>query len=291
MLNRFANSLVRPLLGAAKPLIVALVLTVAGSQVGFANPPPVGSLTIEPPERTDGAIVMRWSGRVASPMAAQIRGAFEAHRDRGTRVVFKIYSGGGSVAEGERVIDVLREIRSTHSLETVVEQGGVCGSMCVFIYLQGQKRTAALSSLWLFHEVSHHDPKTHKIIRLDRPAWERLVVKYYSAAGVSSAWTERMKPLTVDVDYWQTGADLIRDNSGIVHVALGNQRDRLIADRTPPKPSPEAHREPPPAAPEAPARPVEEPKQPVSRVATSFETKGCRMLVPEKQIYVNAPCS
>lgn len=276
-------------------VLAAAAAAVAASPMARADAPAPGRLIVEPSEANDGAITLRWNGRVASPMAAQIRNAFQSQKARSNRVVLKIHSGGGSVAEGEQVIEVLREIRKTHALETVVEQGQMCGSMCVFIYLQGQRRVAALSSLWLFHEVSHHDPNTYKITRLDRPAFERLVEKYYGAAGVSRDWTERMKPLTVASDYWQTGADLMRDKSGIVHVALGNQRERLIADRTSPKPAPEAGRGEPPVKPApppvaAPEAPTDDPKQPPSRYATMFETKACRALVPDQQIYVNAPC-
>lgn len=266
-----------------------------------------GSLSVDP-DTSSGALVMTWGGPVATPMAQQISTAFQQNRDRARRVTFKITSGGGSVAEGERVIEVLREIRQTHQLETVVEQGRMCGSMCVFIYLQGQTRTAALSSLWLFHEVSHSDPVTKKIVRLDRPAWERLVHRYYGPAGVSSEWTERMKPLTIDSDYWQTGADLIQDKSGIVHLALGNQKDRPIAGR-PPKPEhprvaelpkPQQPQAEPPSNPPTPPRvtekpPAEPPKatpqEPPKRVAIQFETKECRRLHPEYSVYVNVPCS
>lgn len=200
-----------------------LVATTQGAAAGD-----VGSLKVLPAEKAPDAIVMFWEGGVARPMADQIRAAFQENRERARRVVFRISSGGGSVAEGERVIEVLREIRRTHRLETVVERGHRCGSMCVFIYLQGEHRVAALSSLWLFHEVSHHDPHTRQITRLDRPGWERLVNLYFQPAGVSAEWTERMKPHTVKSDYWQTGADLQNDKSGIFHQALGNQQERRI---------------------------------------------------------------
>lgn len=268
-----------------------------------AQSTPSGKLSIET-DAGPGTVVLNWIGPVASPMAQLIESAFREHKQRTSRVVFKISSGGGSVAEGERVIEVLRQIRSTHPLETVVEQGRTCGSMCVFIYLQGQTRTAALSSLWLFHEVSHSDPVTKKIVRLDRAAWEKLVTRYYGPAGVSAEWTEKMKPLTIDSDYWQTGADLINANSGIVHLGLGNQKERLIADRprpaqprasehpTPPRvadlPKPQRPPgEPPPATPSPQATPVDPPK----RVAIQFETKECRRLHPEHNVYVNVPCS
>ena len=86
---------------------------------------------------------------------------------------------------------MLRQIKSTHQLETVVAQGDVCASMCVFIYVQGQKRFGALTSSWLFHEVSHTDPVTKQTTKLDRAAWERLVDKYFLPAGVSTDMDRR----------------------------------------------------------------------------------------------------
>lgn len=288
-------------------LMAVLGLAIPGSAQAQS-----GSLSVDT-DTGSGAVVMAWSGGVGGPMAQQISAAFQQNRDRAKRVVFKIASGGGSVDEGERVIEVLREIRKSHHLETVVEQGRMCGSMCVFIYLQGQTRTAALSSLWLFHEVSHSDPVTKKIVRLDRPAWERLVKRYYGPAGVSAEWTEQMKPLTIDSDYWQTGADLIRDKSGIIHLSLGNQKDRPIAGRPPkpehprvaelPKPQ-QPQTEPPSDPPSAPPRvsekpqteppstpPKATPQEPPKRVAIQFETKECRRLHPEFSVYVNVPCA
>jgi hypothetical protein len=135
------------------------------------------------------------------------------------------------------VIEVLRQIKSTHELETVVAQGDVCASMCVFIYVQGQKRFGALTSSWLFHEVSHMDPITRQTTKLDRAAWERLVDTYLRPAGVSDAWIADLKPRTVQSDYWQTGSDLIKSNSGIIHEPLANQTARLVVPSSNPKES------------------------------------------------------
>jgi hypothetical protein len=181
------------------------------------------------------------------------------------------------------VIEVLRQIKKTHELQTVVGHGQTCGSMCVFIYLQGQKRVGALSSTWLFHEVSHTDPVSKKIDRLDRPHWERLVEKYFRPAGVSDPWIAHMKPYTVTSDYWQTGADLVNAKSGIIHEALGNQMPRIVAPRGRPEEiarrneeRPRRHAEPrhtdPPTSPRAPAP---EEANPEKRDATARQSNDC----------------
>ena len=76
-------------------------------------------------------------------MSDEISAAFEQNKSTIKKVELKLDSVGGSVAEGEKVIDVLKKIKTTHKLYTVVGAGRRCGSMCVFIYVQGQKRFAA----------------------------------------------------------------------------------------------------------------------------------------------------
>lgn len=273
--------------------LIALATGIMGMARGAAAAEG-GSLKLLPPEKSPDAIVMAWEGAIAQPMADQIRRAFQENKDRARRVVFRISSGGGFVSEGERVIEVLRDIRKTHRLETVVERGHRCGSMCVFIYLQGEHRIAALSSLWLFHEFSFHDPQTRQITRLDRTGWERLVNKYFGPAGVSPEWTERMKPLTIKSDFWQTGADLQNDKSGIFHQALGNQQERLIAEPqkpvTPPLPKVAERAPPPPPAPSAPPPQKAPPSELAQPMAISWETKACVDLDAAQGVYVNVPC-
>ena len=213
---------------------LAISLVAQGAPAG-ALEAPRGELKVSLSSTRAGTVLMSWTGPVAPSMANQIRDAFESRKGQATRFVFRIASYGGSVAEGERVIEVLRQIKSTHQLETVVAQGDVCASMCVFIYVQGQKRFGALTSSWLFHEVSHMDPITKQTTKLDRAAWERLVDKYFRPAGVSAEWIADLNPRTVGSDYWQTGADLIRSSSGIIHEPLANQTARLVAPGPRPK--------------------------------------------------------
>jgi ATP-dependent protease ClpP protease subunit len=225
-----------------------------------------GALSVSLSTSRPGSVVMNWRGPIAAPMANQIRDAFESHKGKASRFVLRISSTGGLVPEGERVIEVLTQIRATHQLDTAVTQGDVCASMCVFIYLQGQKRFGALTSSWLFHEVSHMDAKTRQTTRLDRPAWERLVDKYMRPAGVSEEWIADMKPRTVNSDYWQTGSDLIRANSGIIHEQLANQTARYVA------PSPGA-------------------KQPGSAEAAKGTPAECRKYFASIGAVIAVPCS
>jgi ATP-dependent protease ClpP protease subunit len=217
-------------------LAFALVLVAHGVPAGALDLPR-GELKVGFSNNRVGTVIMTWHGPISAPMANQVRDAFESRKRQATRFVFRLSSHGGSVAEGERVIEVLRQIKSTHELDTVVAQGDVCASMCVFIYVQGQKRFGALTSSWLFHEVSHMDPVTRQTTKLDRAAWERLVDKYLRPAGVSGEWIADLKPRTVQSDYWQTGSDLIKSNSGIIHEPLANQTARVIVPGSSPRES------------------------------------------------------
>ena len=100
--------------------------------------------------------------------------------------------------------------------------------MCVFIYVQGQKRAGALSSTWMFHEVALQHRVTKKVIGFDRPMFVALVDNYLRPAGVSEAWIAQMMPRTVQSDYWQTGENLVNEKSGIITNVLGNQDARTV---------------------------------------------------------------
>lgn len=275
----------------------ALFLSLAAGALLLGSPPALadradhGELRIGTATSRPDTLVLHWTGKIAAPMARQIESAFEQRKGQTTRVVLTLASGGGSVQEGERVIAVLRRIKQTHRLQTVVNHGQMCGSMCVFIYVQGDRRTAALSSTWLFHETARQDGK--RIISLNRELWERLVDDYWVPAGVSSAWIAKIKPLTIRSDYWQTGADLVNDDAGIIHEALGNQRPRAVADGKGPGPQAEVQpepRRPPPEVDNAPRRPA--PVQPAEPpAAAAAPEKECKVYVPSFGMTMTLPCS
>jgi hypothetical protein len=221
-------------IGSLISLVAIAVAALLATPVRPASADEVGQGRLRVKLTTSGSeiLVMSWQGPIAAPMATQISEAFEARRSHATRVVLILDSGGGSVAEGERVIDVLGRIKQTHQLMTAVDHGHKCGSMCVFIFVQGHERVGALTSAWLFHEVSRLDPNTKQTTMLNRPRWEHLIDKYFRPAGISEAWIADMKQYTFESDYWQTGADLIQSNSGIINKSLGNQRPRQVVPPT-----------------------------------------------------------
>ena len=212
-------------------LCVAAILALSGGLAQARSPHLQSALSKHHPD----ILIMQWRGRIAAPMSLEISEAFERYRDRVRGIEFMLDSPGGSVREGERVIAVLQAIRKTHELHTVVAAGRSCGSMCVFIYVQGEKRLAAPASLWLFHEVSYRDPRTHKVTKLDRASWEALVDKYWVPAGVSAAWIADVKSHTFGADYWQSGESLLADKSNIITKALSDEKRRVVYSRANPE--------------------------------------------------------
>ena len=216
--------------GACAGGATAAATSAAPAQAAQAvKPVPTPHLIVKPSDKRSDSVIFVWHGRVQAPMADEIAKAFEQHRGHTRRILFKLDSGGGSVAEGEKVIAVLRKMKQTHQLDTFVGAGWRCGSMCVPIYVQGSNRHAAPASLWLFHEVSFKDPVTHRVTRLDRGIMQRLVGDYFVPAGVSQTWIADMMQHTSGTDYWRTGEDLIRDKSGIVQKALSDEEKRIVS--------------------------------------------------------------
>jgi hypothetical protein len=173
-------------------------------------------------------LVMVWKGAVQKGISEKIRDAFEQNKDEITAVELRLDSTGGSVSEGERVIEVLQDIKRTHKLYTSVAAGKRCASMCVFIYAQGQRRLAAPASLWLFHEVSHFNADRTRIVSLNRASWLHLIDRYLVPAGVSPEWIEQLEARAVKTDVWESGSDLLRDGSNLVQRPLSDARRRAV---------------------------------------------------------------
>ena len=175
-----------------------------------------------------------YAGPVVKGMAAILSETFNRYGGVSHRVRLFLASPGGLVREGEQVIDVLRRIRQTHRLETVVLHGDTCASMCVPIFLQGQTRFAARSSLWLFHEAAKSLNATGSRVRVDAMETRRLIRRYFTPAGVSAAWLKQMlRQIDRGNNYWQTGQELIGAGSGIVTDALDNTTARPEAQPVP----------------------------------------------------------
>jgi hypothetical protein len=178
-----------------------------------------GSLEIITDSAPD-TLILSWTGDVRHPMADSIARAFREHGGERKRVVLNLDSPGGLLGHGNEVIAELRRIGRTHALETVVDSGSICASMCVPIYLQGQSRVAASSARFMFHEVKLVDPLTKE----RQPQTERqkaantfqFLDLYFRPAGVPDAWIRDVAVKMQGRDYWRTAKQLVDEKAGIV---------------------------------------------------------------------------
>jgi ClpP protease-like protein len=177
--------------------------------------------------KEDGTLYIDWLGPIVAGMANDLRSAFDKYGAISQRVVLFLDSPGGQVEEGDRVIEVLNEIKLQHQLITVVPHGKLCASMCIPIFLQGEDRLAARASLWIFHEAAQRQANGGQ--RTDMAETWRLFRKYYAPAGVSMHWLKSIAPMIKEADLWQTGGDLISAKSGIILHPLGDRIERAVA--------------------------------------------------------------
>jgi hypothetical protein len=168
-----------------------------------------------------GTLVMRWRGKIDAPMETRIAEVFEQNRDKVRTFVLTLSSGGGSLSHGARVVQLLRKIGETHKFETVVESGGRCASMCVPVYLQGQRRTAEAGARFMFHEVSFREYLASENLDVPQSATssetDKLFSDYFKPAGVPDSWIQKVRTdMTGGHDIWKTASELVEENAGVV---------------------------------------------------------------------------
>lgn len=175
-------------------------------------------------------LFIQWSGEIANGIAQQIENAFDAHREEVRSVALSLHSCGGERADMEATIAVLERIKLTHKFSTMVGRGRTCGSACVFVFLAGHRRVAALTSVWLFHLAWYFEPQggidgalmpTSSVKSTDE-----VLDRYAVPAGVSKKWLVRLRRIIKKHDYWQTGRDLWETKSGVITDRMDNEEPR-----------------------------------------------------------------
>ena len=180
----------------------------------------VGKLDVRP-EPHSSTLYLRWRGQVDSPMAQRISEALDKHGGEASRIVLSLSSPGGSLVHGAEVIRLLQRAGDRRQLETIVEGRGICASMCVPVYLQGQLRRASENARFMFHEVSFResfsDDKVDVPERAIGNATDRFFVRYFLPAGVPEDWVRQVRrDISGGIDVWKSARELVDENAGIV---------------------------------------------------------------------------
>jgi ATP-dependent protease ClpP protease subunit len=169
----------------------------------------------------EGTVYLRWEGKIDAPMADRVAAAFERYKGEARTFVLSLSSPGGSLDHGAIVIRLLRRIEQAHTLVTSVGAGDECASMCVPVYLQGQRRLAAPSARFMFHEVSFRDffseEESNAPQSAKRRETDRLFGRYFDAAGVPTSWvTKMLGEISGGREVWKSGRELVEERSNIV---------------------------------------------------------------------------
>ncbi len=171
--------------------------------------------------RVEGdALIMSWRTQIDLPMARRMIEAFEETKDRVRAVVIDLSSQGGSIYEGREAIRAINRMKLTHRVDTHVGREGICLSMCVPIFLQGQDRVAAASSKWMFHEPYHAEQFTGR--KVNKPKFEqeysarKFFNHYFTNSAMNAEWRRGLEEAWKGNEVWKTGQDLADEKSNII---------------------------------------------------------------------------
>jgi len=183
-----------------------------------------GTLNVTTKGVPEDTVLFEWRGEVAPPMTNMLRKAYREWGPKKSRIILSLHSPGGLLREGDRVVKLLKRIARTHQLDTIVESRRTCASMCVPIYLQGERRLAAGSSRWLFHEPRSFDIVTDEVILTNAAETEavtqRFLQRYFVGHDIPDAWLKNTREQMRGRDYWRTGDQLVSERSGIIQRLL-----------------------------------------------------------------------
>jgi len=187
--------------------------------------PSTQTLTVrEEPSR----VVLAWSGPISDPMRDHIVTAIDKYKADQRHLVIALNSPGGSIAHGREVMEAIRKALRVHPIDTLVEKGGVCASMCVPIYLIGTTRTADPGAHFMFHEASLALPEGKEISKIDREAispvrktieslaTDDLFQRDIGTQRVDARWLTSMRTKITHREIWLTGRQLVEEGSGVV---------------------------------------------------------------------------
>jgi len=194
---------------------------------------PAGLTVAQEPNR----IVLRWNGSIEAPMRDKIAEALETYENDPRSIVLSLNSNGGSVQHGRDVVKVLRKASYARAIDTMVEQGSICASMCVPIYLVGAERHAHPAARFMFHKtslrLSADDQRRLQELSqqtgLSQAEIKRKVIEMSTddlfeidigMRAVDKRWAETIRQRIQKGDVWLNGKQLVEQGSSIVDKLL-----------------------------------------------------------------------
>jgi len=129
-------------------------------------------------------------------------------------VIIDLSSGGGSVEEGHKIIAFVDKLKAQGlKVKTRIQNGRMCGSMCVPIFLSADIREASPTSAFMFHGVT-----TGWSTKPNKQSTDELFF-YMKSRGLSESFENYLwheEALSAPGEYWLTGSELMELHSGII---------------------------------------------------------------------------
>lgn len=177
-------------------------------------------------------VLLAWSGPIEKPMRDELAAALARFKDEKRTLVISLNSPGGSIVHGEEVMAAIRSSAQTHRIDTLIEDGSVCASMCVSIFLLGAERVAGPDAQFMFHEASMSDAATKGTGRDARPvdpalrktfekaATDALFDNYGRTPRINGRWLRSIRAQIAGRDVWMSGQRLVNEGSGVVDALM-----------------------------------------------------------------------
>lgn len=171
-------------------------------------------------KRPDRNIVVL-NGIIRSPMERELKKLIMS-LDHERPVELRLNSVGGSIYETRSLIDFLNTFKASGGeLITRVDQGEMCASSCVPLFVQGSKRVAGNVSSFMFHGVA-----VLMITNVPSELETNLMLKFYRDAGIQENWIQEHMALKVwssPNETWYNGKELFENGSNFVTELLNNR--------------------------------------------------------------------
>jgi hypothetical protein len=229
--------------GAVSPLRQRCAVLVAG-WILVLNPLPAPAEPERPaevsvitsqqaPSIAAGSVVVRvGGGEIDDTVARRLVAAIDGLAGDYDTIILRLDTAGGS---DRATIGIIRRLEALVAsgvrLRTMVNQGDICASACILIFMQGQERYAGNASVWGFHGACL--PGTN----IPVPQATRQLYDALEERGVSPAFIQMLEQcgyLSQPGVYWLSGYELseVHDAGIITHLIPAWERQ---APRLPPE--------------------------------------------------------
>jgi hypothetical protein len=156
--------------------------------------------------------VITLKGPIVSPIADEFIEALNSMPD-GTRVVIDFDSEGGQNTEGYKIIKAINSSKARLKIDSFVDNGALCASMCIPLFANGTKRVAGARATFMFHGASPWYTNVPSF------AGTKEYTDSLLAAGVSEEWLKNLWDIGIfsaPMEYWANGEELLNEKSNIV---------------------------------------------------------------------------